>query len=49
VGIGIEADAILVSFDAGGVRGELPISGLDTNVLLDVLSPLILAALATCS
>jgi hypothetical protein len=46
VGTRIEADEILVSFDAGGNHGELLISGLDADILLGVLPPFVLAALA---
>jgi hypothetical protein len=48
-GIGVEVDAILVPFDAGGIRGELPIDGYDADGLLEMLPPFILAALSSCS
>jgi hypothetical protein len=44
-----EANAILVCFDAGGIRGELPISGLDADILLGILLPLTLVALVAYS
>jgi hypothetical protein len=40
---------MLVPFDAGGILGELSTGGLDADILLGVLLPLILAALAACS
>jgi hypothetical protein len=39
VGTGVEADAILESFDAGGIRGELSSGGLEVDILLGVLPP----------
>jgi hypothetical protein len=38
------ADATLVPFDAGGIRGELSIDGLDADILLGVPPPFVLAA-----
>jgi hypothetical protein len=49
MGDGVEADAILVPFDAGGIHKVLPIGGLDANGLLGVLSPFVLAALTAYS
>jgi hypothetical protein len=46
---GVELDAILVSFNAGGDRGVLPIGGLDADSLLGVLPPFVLAALVDYS
>jgi hypothetical protein len=40
---------MLVPFDAGGIRGELPVGGLDADILLGVLPPLILATLVAYS
>jgi hypothetical protein len=49
VGDGVGSDAILVTFDAGGAHKVLPIGGLDTDGLIGVVPPLVLAALAACS
>jgi hypothetical protein len=40
---------MLVPFDAGGIRGELSIGGLDANILLGILPPLILATFVAYS
>jgi hypothetical protein len=42
---GVEVDATLMPFDAGGIREELPIGGLDPDGLLGVLPPFVLATL----
>jgi hypothetical protein len=44
-----ERQQTLVPFNAGGIRGELPIGGLDADILLGVLSPFILATLVAYS
>jgi hypothetical protein len=38
-----------VPFDTGGIRGELSIGGFDVDILMGVLPPFVLAALAACS